>query len=48
MTIALESRTAEIDTSKAGEAIRAINGAIESLAWLRHQLAEKEGSHDQA
>lgn len=39
---------AEINASKAGEAVRAINGAIESLAWLRHQLAEKEVNHGQA
>lgn len=45
-TAIVKAIAAEIDTSKAGEAVRAINGAIESLAWLRHQLAEKEASHD--
>ena len=40
--------SAEIDHSKTDEAIRAINGAIEALAWLRHQLAEKEAARDQA
>ena len=45
-TAIVKAITAETDTSKAGEAVRAINGAIESLAWLRHQLAEKEASHD--
>ncbi|MGQ0711004.1 MAG: hypothetical protein ACT4NV_14805 [Rhodoferax sp.] len=40
--------SAEIDPSKTDEAVRAINGAIEALAWLRHQLAEKEAVRGQA
>ena len=36
-----ESVAAEIDPSSADEAVMALSNAIESLAWLRHQLAGK-------